>query len=67
VLIALIIIALTVEAVVTSEILVIFRQTAWFNIPEDRHLHTYFLENLKSHSLNSVDVIYYYDVGENHC
>jgi hypothetical protein len=36
------------EAVSTSETFFIFYETTWHNIPEDSHLHTCHLENLKS-------------------
>jgi hypothetical protein len=39
------------EATSTSEMLVNFYQTTRRNNPEDSHLHTHHLENLKSHKL----------------
>jgi hypothetical protein len=45
------IIRVMMEAVSFSETLVSIYQTAWFNIPEDSHLHTCCHENLKSHNL----------------
>jgi hypothetical protein len=42
-------IALLAEAAITSETSVNFYQTTRRNIPEDSHLHTRGLENLKSH------------------
>jgi hypothetical protein len=44
-----IMIALTMEAVSTSETSVSFYQTIRRNVPEDVHLHTCRRENLKSH------------------
>jgi hypothetical protein len=43
-------IALMMEAVITSEMLVFFEPT-WRYIPEGYNLHTCFHENLKSHNL----------------
>jgi hypothetical protein len=48
VLAAFIIIALMMEAAGTSETSVNFCQTTWCNIPEDSHLHTRRLDNMKS-------------------
>jgi hypothetical protein len=45
-------IALMMEAASTSETSVNFYQTTWRNNPEDSHLHTRRLENLKSHKLS---------------
>jgi hypothetical protein len=42
-------IALVMEAASTAEMLVNFYQTTRRNNPEDSHLHTRRLENLKSH------------------
>jgi hypothetical protein len=46
---SIIITALMMEAVSTSEMSVIFYQTTWHSIPEDSHLHTHRSKNLKSH------------------
>jgi hypothetical protein len=42
-------ITLVKEAASTSETSVNFYTTAWRNNPEDSHLHTGSLENMKSH------------------
>jgi hypothetical protein len=41
--------AVLMTEVVTSDMSVIIYQTAWCNIPENSHLHTYHHENLRSH------------------
>jgi hypothetical protein len=46
-----IIITLMMEAASTSETSVNFYQTTWCNNPEDRHLHAYCHENVKSYIL----------------
>jgi hypothetical protein len=40
------------EAVSTSDTLVRFYKTTWYNIPEDSYLHTRHSENLKSDLVN---------------
>jgi hypothetical protein len=50
------IIALMMEAVSTSETSAKFYQTTRRDIPEDRHLHTRSLENLKSHPFHLFEI-----------
>jgi hypothetical protein len=52
------IIALMMEAAITSEMLVNFYQTTWCNSPEDSHLHTRRRENLKSHLAYLLFIVY---------
>jgi hypothetical protein len=46
------IIALIMEAVLTSEMSVYFDVTTWRYVPEDSEVHTHHRENLKSHICN---------------